>query len=86
MKKKQGDYSSKQGVSCGRRPILDDKEAILKFLKDNPDADGIAIRDILAPNLAMTTFYDTLKRLEITYNKKSLNMSDKKIATLRLFK
>jgi len=69
--KETGDYSSKQGVGCGRKPIFDDKEAILKFLKENPDADGIAIRDAVAPNLAMSTFYDTLKRLEITYKKRA---------------
>ena len=73
-----GDYSSKQGKGCGRSPRFNDKEAILKFIKENPDADGLAIRDAVAPNLPMSTFYDALKRLEITYKKKSLNISSGK--------
>jgi len=43
----------------------------LKFIENNPDSDGIAIRDAVAPELPMTTFYDTLKRMNITYKKKS---------------
>ena len=71
--KNTGDYSSKQGVDCGRAFRFTDKNAILDFLEKNPDADGIAIRDAVAPELPMSTFYDTLARLEITYKKKSQN-------------
>ncbi len=46
---------------------------MLNFIKDNPDADGIAIRDAVAPTLPMSTFYDTLHRMEITFKKKRLN-------------
>lgn len=70
-----GDYSSKQGVHCGRKRRFNDKEAILEFIEKNPDADGIEIRDCVAPNLPMSTFYDTLKRLDITYKKKSPSIS-----------
>ena len=50
---------------------FDDKERILDFIRANPDADGIAIRDAVAPKLAMSTFYDTLKRMEITFKKRT---------------
>ena len=65
-----GDYSSKQ-AGTGRAHRFTDKEAILKFIETSPDSDGIAIRDAVAPELPMTTFYDTLKRMNITYKKKS---------------
>lgn len=66
-----GDYSSRQGKS-GQPPYkFNDKQAILNFISENPDADGIMIRDAVAPNLAMSTFYDTLARMEITYKKRT---------------
>lgn len=66
-----GDYSSKQGVGCGVRIKFDDKDAVLKFLESNPDANGIEIRDAVAPGLPMSTFYDAMKRLKITYKKRA---------------
>ena len=39
-----GDYSSKQGSGCGRAMRFNDKNAILKFIEENPDANGIDIR------------------------------------------
>lgn len=66
-----GDYSSKQGVGCGRTPSFNDKTKILNFLTENPDANAIEIRDFLCPEIPMSTFYDTLKRMGITYKKKS---------------
>lgn len=68
-----GDYSSKQGVGCGPEFRFNDKKSILAYLAENPDANGIEIRDAVAPNLPMSTFYDTLARLEITFKKKSRN-------------
>jgi transposase len=66
-----GDYSSKQGSVGGPSYKFNDKERIIEFIRANPDADGIAIRDAVDPDLAMSTFYDTLKRMEITFKKKS---------------
>ena len=73
-----GDYSSKQGSVGQPNYKFDDKECILDFIRANPDADGIAIRDAVAPGLAMSTFYDTLKRMEITFKKKSRNTKNAK--------
>ena len=69
--KETGDYSSKQGVNCGRKVIYNDKQAILDFIAKNPDANGIEIRNALIPMMPMSTFYDTLSRLEITYKKRT---------------
>lgn len=78
-----GDYSSMQG-KLGQPPYkFNDKQAILDFITKNPDADGIAIRDAVAPELAMSTFYDTLKRLGITFKKKSRNTSSAKNKSAR---
>lgn len=73
-----GDYSSKQANGTGRKRRFVDKEAVLNFIKHNPDADGIAIRDGVAPKLPMSTFYDTLKRMDITFKKKSRNIKNVK--------
>ena len=71
--KAHGDYSSKQGVGCGAAYKFTDKEGILKFIASHPDANGIEIRDAVAPHLPMSTFYDTLSRFGITYKKKNQN-------------
>lgn len=73
---KNGDYSSKQGVGCGGTLRFTDKDKILEYLKLNPDASGIDVRDAVAPSLPMSTFYDTLARLKITYKKKSQNINN----------
>ena len=66
-----GDYSSKQGVGCGKKPKFTNKQAILDYIKDHPDTDGIEMRDALIPDMPMSTFYDTLKRMKITYKKRA---------------
>ena len=69
--KRTGDYSSKQHMVKGRKAKFTDKKAILDYIDKNPDADGIEIRNALAPELPMSTFYDTLRRLKITYKKRA---------------
>ena len=66
-----GNYTSKQGVGCGRVCKYSDKNKILQYIKENPDANGIEIRDAVAPDLHMNTFYDTLHRMQITYKKRA---------------
>ena len=70
-----GDYSSKQGVGCGAKAKFTDKDQIINYIKNNPDADGVEIRNALMPEIAMSTFYDTMQRMEITYKKKSQNIN-----------
>jgi transposase len=65
------DYSSKQHIQVGRNPRFTDKNKIVDFLINNPDSQGIDIRDALAPELPMSTFYDTLHRMGITYKKRA---------------
>ena len=67
--KKTGDYSSKQHLVEGRKAQFTNKEVIIDYTNTNPDSDGIEIRDAVAPELPMSTFYDTLRRLKITYKK-----------------
>ena len=45
-------------------------------MAQNPDSQGLDIRDALAPEIPMSTFYDTLSRMRITYKKKSLNIKE----------
>lgn len=68
---KTGDYSSSQHLVPGRKCRFDDKQAVLDFIQKHPDADGIQIRQALAPDLPSSTFYDALKRMEITYKKRT---------------
>jgi transposase len=71
-----GNYSSKQHIQTGRKRSFTDKKGILEFLATNPDSQGIDIRDNLAPQVPMSTFYDTLHRMNITYKKKSQNIKE----------
>lgn len=66
-----GDYSSKQHIQTGRKPRFTDKEKLLEFLSNNPDSNGHDIRDRVMLGLPMTTVYDTLKRMKITYKKRA---------------
>lgn len=66
-----GDYSSRQHLQSGRKARFEDKEKIVEFLATKPDSQGIDIRDAVAPGLAMSTFYDTLHRMKITYKKRA---------------
>ena len=72
--KENGDYSSKQHIQTGRQAKFTDKDKVLEFLTNNPDSNAIDIRNKLAPGLPMSTMYDTLHRMNITYKKKSLNI------------
>ena len=69
--KESGDYSSRQHIQTGRKAKFTDKEKIIKFLADNTDSQAIDIRNAVDPMLAMSTFYDTLRRMEITYKKRA---------------
>ena len=69
--KETGDYSSKQHLVKGRNPRFTERQVISDYINNNPDADGIQIRDAVAPELPMSTFYDTLRRLKITYKKRT---------------
>jgi transposase len=69
--KNTGDYKSRQHCQIGRKAKFTDKESVLKFLADNPDSEGIDIRNALVPGLPMSTFYDTLHRMNITYKKRT---------------
>ena len=53
------------------KPTYTDKDAVLSYIKDNPDTDGVGIRDALMPDMPMSTVYDTLKRMKITYKKRA---------------
>lgn len=57
-------------VREGRRRKFEDKDLVLNYLNKYPDASGKEIRAALAPNMSTTSFYDTLKRMGITYKKR----------------
>ena len=67
--KETGDYSSRQHLSKGREIRFNDRTKVLEYLEINPNADGITIRDNVASDLPMSTFYDALARMGVTYKK-----------------
>ena len=73
-----GDYSSKQGVGCGRIASFTDKLAIKQYLLDHPDASALDIKEALAPDIPRSTFYDCLNRLGFSFKKKLQNISKEK--------
>jgi transposase len=66
-----GDYNSRQGLSGGRQLRFTDKKAVTNFLSTNPDANAIEIRNAIAPDIHMNTFYDALNRMGVTYKKRA---------------
>lgn len=52
-----------------RRSIFTDKQAVLDYLQEYPDANGIELRNKLAAHLSQSCFYNTLNRMGITYKK-----------------
>ena len=69
--KETGDYSSRQHLSKGRKIRFNDRAKVLEYLEITPNADGITIRDNVASDLPMSTFYDALARMGITYKKRA---------------
>ena len=52
--KATGDYSSKQRVGCEPKFRFTDKASILASITRNPDANGLEIRDVVAPLSILT--------------------------------
>jgi transposase len=69
--KETGDYSSKQHYQTGKVIKFNDRNKVLEYLSINPNADGKTIKNNVAPGLAMSTFYDALSRMKITYKKRT---------------
>ncbi|QXF53488.1 IS630 family transposase [Francisella tularensis] len=76
--KRTGDYSSKQGVGCGRVASFTDKTLIEQYLIDHPDASALDIKEPLAPNIPRSTFYDCLNRLGFSFKKKTPKYKQRK--------
>jgi len=73
-----GDYSSKQGVGCGRVASFTDKALIEKYLFEHPDASALDIKEALAPDIPRSTFYDCLNRLGFSFKKRLQNTNKEK--------
>jgi len=76
--KTTGDYSSKQGVGCGRVASFTDKKLIEQYLIDHPDASALDIKEALAPDIPRSTFYDCLNRLGFIFKKRLQNINKEK--------
>ncbi|WP_155760226.1 IS630 family transposase [Francisella tularensis] len=76
--KRTGDYSSKQGVGCGRVASFTDKTLIEQYLIDHPDASALDIKEALAPDIPRSTFYDCLNRLGFKFKKKTPKYKQRK--------
>ena len=76
--KTTGDYSSKQGVGCGRVASFTDKTLIEQYLIDYPDASALDIKNALAPDIPRSTFYDCLNRLGFSFKKRLQNTNKEK--------
>ncbi|WP_144402271.1 IS630 family transposase [Francisella tularensis] len=76
--KRTGDYSSKQGVGCGRVVSFTDKTLIEQYLIDHPDASALDIKEALAPDIPRSTFYDCLNRLGFSFKKKTPKYKQRK--------
>jgi transposase len=57
-------------IRVGRKRKFDDKEQVLSYLKEHPEASGKEMQEALAPHISDTAFYDSLSRMGITYKKR----------------
>ncbi|QYN72063.1 IS630 family transposase [Francisella tularensis subsp. holarctica] len=76
--KRTGDYSSRQGVGCGRVASFTDKTLIEQYLIDHPDASTLDIKEALAPDIPRSTFYDCLNILGFSFKKKTPKYKQRK--------
>jgi len=72
--KKTGICNSRQHLNKGVNRKFTDKQAVLDYLEEHPNALALEMRDALAPELAMSTFRNTLQWMKITYKKKNRHM------------
>ncbi len=59
----------------GRKRLFDDKEKLLAYLEENPDAMIKDMRDALAPHTSYVCFYKTVLRMGFSYKKKNAGIS-----------
>ncbi|QYN72842.1 IS630 family transposase [Francisella tularensis subsp. holarctica] len=76
--KRTGDYSSRQGIGCGRVASFTDKTLIEQYLIDHPDASTLDIKEALAPDIPRSTFYDCLNILGFKFKKKTPKYKQRK--------
>lgn len=74
---KYGDYSSKQHLNKGATRRFTDKAAVLAYLEAHPNALACEMRDAVAPEIPISTFKDSLKRMGITYKKRDSLYSER---------
>jgi transposase len=67
-----GSCDVKRDAKLGRCRNFEDKEAVLACIETNPDISGKEIKSKLAPNISRACFYNSLKRMGLSYKKKSL--------------
>lgn len=72
---KTGLCDLKRDSKLGRRRNFDDKESVLACIEANPDISGKEIKEKLAPNISKACFYNSLKRMGLSYKKKNPSLS-----------
>ena len=59
----------------GRKRLFDDKEKLLSYLEEHPDAMIKDMRAALAPHTSYVCFYKTVLRMGFSYKKKNAGIS-----------
>jgi transposase len=70
-----GNCNLKRDSKLGRSRIFDNKELVLKCIEDDPNISGKEIKAKLAPTISNACFYNSLKRMGLTYKKKNVDTS-----------
>ena len=65
------DYNCRYHLQKGRSVKFNDRDKVMEYIERNPNLDGITIGNNVAPGLAMSTFYESLARMKITYKKRA---------------
>jgi transposase len=70
-----GNCNLKRDSKLGRSRRFDNKELVLKCIEDDPNISGKEIKAKLAPTISNACFYNSLKRMGLTYKKKNVDTS-----------
>jgi len=77
LKLKTGDVKRKEGYQTGHRSIIKDRQALAKFLEQNPNKTGAELARAWPDSISVSSMNKTLRRFGFSY-KKNISSPKKK--------
>jgi len=77
LKLKTGDIKAKEGYQKGYRGIIKDREALAKFLEQNPNKTGAELARAWPESISVSSMNKTLRKFGFSYKKNILSPKKK---------